>query len=481
MRLFCTILVAMLAAGCGGSGGDLGSLPSGESGGTSLTTAPLRIWVTDAPFPFDFVESASVVIREVQVRDRDRDRWEVVFSGESEIDLVPLSNGVEMLLVEASPPVGVYDEIRMIVDAGEVVLDSDAYVQHDDYVFNTENGRLHFPSGAQTGIKVKVENEVVVQTALSSDLVLDFDLTRNFVFNGPVAHAPGVKRVIFTPVVRAINASTAGSMAVTVWSDNVTPDDTTDDFAIENATFRILDQDANTVATQSTGADGSAVLSVPPATYDVEIEASGHTSASRADVQVFLANLTDLGDIVLVAAGEIGGVVMSDGVMASDDFDDVVVAGATVELRLAGETGAPLATTTTDANGMWRFDDLEAGDYDIAVTATGFSAGALGDVTAELTTPGYTILLEALPRDVTGTVTVPDGVDVTSVTIDVENAAGVTVATTAPDAQGDYTVELVTGDYEIIFDDGTATQTVEVSLVGASPKPTPEVVDVTFE
>lgn len=472
MREFCVFLLVGLTAGCGGT--------VGEPFTSTTLTAQLRIWVTDAPFPFASVESASVVIREVQVRDRDADRWVVVFSGQAEIDLVPLTGGVGMLLVEASPPAGTYDEVRLIVEAGEVVLGPDAVVE-EDYVFSTANGRLHFPSGAQTGLKLKIENLIVVSTQLSADLVLDFDLARNFVFNGPVTNPPGVKRVIFTPTVRAINASTAGSITVTVRSDNVTPGDTLDDFAIQDATVRILDGNANVVATASTGADGRALVSVPPGTYGVSIEASGHASEVLTDVLVVLANLSDLGDLLLAAAGEIAGVVLSDGGTPADDSDDVVVEGATVELRAAGGAGPALATTTTDASGMWRFDDLDVGDYDVTVMATGFGSGALADVVAALMTPGYTILIEALPRDLTGTVSVPEGVDVTSMMIQARNSAGVGVAMALPAADGTYTMTLATGVYEVVFDDGVMTRTIEVTVVGVSPAPEPQVLDVSFE
>jgi hypothetical protein len=481
MREFCVFLLVCLTAGCGGTVGEpFTSTGGGGPGGTPTLTAQLRIWVTDAPFPFASVESASVVIREVQVRDRDADRWVVVFSGQAEIDLVPLTGGVGMLLVEASPPAGTYDEVRLIVEAGEVVLGPDAIVE-EDYVFSTANGRLHFPSGAQTGIKLKIENLIVVSTQVSADLVLDFDLARNFVFNGPVTNPPGVKRVIFTPTVRAINASTAGSITVTVRSDNVTPGDTLDDFAIQDATVRILDGNANVVATASTGADGRALVSVPPGTYGVSIEASGHASEVLTDILVVLANLSDLGDLLLAAAGEIGGVVLSDGGTPADDSDDVVVEGATVELRAAGGAGPALATTTTDASGMWRFDDLDAGDYDVTVMATGFGSGALADVGAALMTPGYTILIEALPRDLTGTVSVPEGVDVTSMMIQARNSAGVSVAMALPAADGTYTMTLATGVYEVVFDDGVMTRTIEVTVVGASPAPEPQVLDLSFE
>jgi len=478
-----TALLLAFAVGAVDCGGTANPTLPGDGGGsgTGTTAAPLRIWVTDAPFPFDLVESASVVIREVRVRDRDRNRWETVFSGRREIDLAPLTNGTEELLVEASPDPGTYDEVRLLVDAGEVVLSPDAVVEDGNRVYNTENGRLHFPSGAQTGIKIGIENAIVVASQLASDLVLDFDLARNFVFNGPATHPAGVKRVLFTPSVRALNASTTGSISVTVYSDNVTPDDPGDDDPIQGATVRVRDDSGVVLVTAETAEDGSATTSVPPGDYSVELEAVGHESRTISDVSVVLANLTNLGVVVLAATGEIGGAVMSDAATADDGTDDVVVAGATVEIRAEGATGDPLATATTDANGVWRFDGLQAGAYDLLASAAGFEPGSLEGVPAAEVTPGYTITLVALTQDVSGTVTVPEGDDVTQIAVSARNSAGVIVADTAPAPDGGYSLTLATGSYEIAFDDGAAPQFFDVTLVGASPAPDPVTLDVTFE
>ena len=89
---------------------------------------------------------------------------------------------------------------------------------------------------------------------------------------------------------------------MTVLSDNQSPGDGTDDVALEGATVRVLEA-GNVVATAGTGADGHAVLSVPPGIYDVEIEADGHALVTLPAVQVTLANLTDLGQVVLAATG----------------------------------------------------------------------------------------------------------------------------------------------------------------------------------
>src|SRR5262245_31467358 len=132
----CGMAVAALAfAGCGGGGG--GSSPGGGGGGGPTT---LRVFVTDAPFPFQYVDSATVTINEVRVHEVGGDAWSTVFTGSKTIDLVPLSNGVAMLLVEAAVPPGTYDMVRLLVDAGTVTLTDDAFVQGDSHTFTTENG-----------------------------------------------------------------------------------------------------------------------------------------------------------------------------------------------------------------------------------------------------------------------------------------------------------------------------------------------------
>src|SRR5262245_7914391 len=112
-----TVLTSACGGGGGGSGGGLGG---GGGGGGASAGQTLRVYVTDGPFPFNYVETATVVIREVRVHERGSDAWSTVFTGSREIDLVPLSNGVSMLLVEAAVPPGTLDVVGLIVESGEV-------------------------------------------------------------------------------------------------------------------------------------------------------------------------------------------------------------------------------------------------------------------------------------------------------------------------------------------------------------------------
>ena len=477
LRSWSAVGVASLVTLLGGCGGGSGGGSGGGGGGGGLQGNTLRVFVTDAPFPFDYVESATVVIEEIRVHEVESDSWTTVFSGSESIDLVPLAGGVEQLLVEADIEPGTYDQVRLIVEAGEVVLSEDAVVQ-DDHVFNTEDGDLFFPSGAQTGIKVHVDNDIVVTTQLSGDLVLDFDLSKNFKFNGPVTHNPGVKRVIFTPSVRATNASVAGSLTLRALSDQLTPGDPSDDLPLAGATVEVFDETADPsvdepIATASTGEDGVATVSVPPGTYQVVVSAASHEPATTGGIVVTLANLTDVGDVVLEATGEITGVVMSNAGTADDTSDDVVVANAQVDVHLAGDA-AVLTTVSTDASGAFQVTGLAAGSYDLFVTADGFQQGSLLGVAATVGGTGHTILLTPLTAEVSGTVVDADAAPVPGVEVTIVNGDGVVVFNTTTGDDGAWATTLPTGEYEITYDDGTP-ETDPLVIVGEDPA-TPVVV-----
>jgi hypothetical protein len=372
-----TLALLLLLAACGG----------GTVGGEAAATSAIRLHVTDAPFPSSYVESASVVIREVRVRSADGG-WNTAFEGFEEIDLVPLTGGVTTLLASIDLPTGTYDQVRLVVDAGRVVLSPDAAVAGDSHVFSSANGGLEFPSGAQTGIQVKVDAPVEVEEGLSADLVLDFDLSRNFVFNGPPEHAPGVRRVLFTPVVRAVNRTTSGRIVVDVRTDA----GASADEPLPGATVTATDLDGAEAAGAVADADGRAVLVLLPGSYEIEIAAPGHEAVTVPSVAVTRGNVTTIPAVTLHGmAVSVGGTVLGDAGTAGDPSDDLPLEGATVSATLEGEA-APAATTTTDASGAWSLQGLAPGTYDVAFDAPGHVATSLlgvvptaGGATADVT------------------------------------------------------------------------------------------------
>ena len=383
---FISIILTLIFYACGSGGG--GSDPVTASGSDSSGT--LRISVTDAPFPFQYVKSASVVIREVWVRHADGGGFEEqMLLPPVEIDLMPLTGGVAEAIVVADIPIGSYDQARLIVDAGTVVLSDNAHVSNG-YTFNTELGNMSFPSATKNGIKVNIDPPVNVVTELSSDLTLDFDLTKSFVFNGPPTHAPGVKRVKFKPVIKAINDSKNGRITVRVLRDNGTPSDSSDDTALAGVTVTALDQTgAEKSSVTATNASGVAWLQLLPDIYDIRIEADEHETVMLEDITVFVANETSIGDVTLaMTQGQISGVVIGDSGTPDDANDDLVLEGVTVTLfEPAGIQ--PVAVdypgqnpVQTDAQGVYKFDGLIPGDHDLKFEKKGFHSQMLTSVKA---------------------------------------------------------------------------------------------------
>lgn len=165
----------------------------------------LIIKVTDAPFPFSSIESATVTINKVEIRKAgdgipDGNPFIVISTEPKTFDLLDLRNGLVEELVNLEIPQGSYDLIRLYVDeAGLKVKDGGEY-------------SVKVPSGQQTGIKLFIEPALNVAGGLTSEVLLDFDLSNSFVMRGNPDSPHGINGFIFKPVVRVVNTSTAGTL-----------------------------------------------------------------------------------------------------------------------------------------------------------------------------------------------------------------------------------------------------------------------------
>ena len=370
-----TLAACLLAAGCGG-----GSLagPSAGTGGAG-DTGVLKVEITDAPFPFKYVESASVEIVEVKVHavgDRRR-KWQTVYEGSKTVDLLPLTGGVSELLAEAKVPNGSYDKIRLIVDAGEVVLSEDAPVRGKSNVFSTENRNLLIPFGRRRGIVIKLDTPIVVGPDAPASVLLDFDLSRNFIFIGSFRkRRGGIRWIIFRPTVRAVVKDATGTITMDVMTDNDTPALLDDDMPLAGATMRALNTDGVEVGAAMSDELGHVELSLPPGTYDLLVEATDHKAATVNTVTVVAGETTAVGEVVLEsipAGGTISIDVLSDNGTPNDDTDDVAIENATVTAfdLFTGEA----FTGTTDAMGHLDLV-LPESIYDVVIDADGHASAA---------------------------------------------------------------------------------------------------------
>ena len=189
--------------------------------GLNADSGRLTVRLTDAPFPYELVDEANVTIFKVDARLAETDdpgdsqtgeadespaeemagpAYITLMEEEVQVNLLTLVNGVTRELAALDVPAGTYDLIRVYVKGVNVVLTDGT--QYD----------LKVPSGAETGIKVFIRPGLVVTGGLSSDLLLDFDVSRSFVAKGNPETPAGINGFNFKPVVKASNMSVAGTL-----------------------------------------------------------------------------------------------------------------------------------------------------------------------------------------------------------------------------------------------------------------------------
>ena len=371
-----------------------------------------------------------------------------------------------------------------------MVLSTDAVSAIGTHTYTYADGKVHFPSAGQSGLKVKFAEPLEVVSQLTTDLELDFDLSKNFVFNGPMDHNPGVKRVIFTPVVRASNVSEGGSILVTVWSDAGTQGDTSDDAALPGAGVSVLDAGGNEVASGSTATDGTYTASgiAIGDGYTVVVTATGHTQPTTPAQSVLPANLTDFGTVLMQGTLEISGYAFTDNATPADATDDDVLPGVSVQLYTAGTTTAVGSPVTTDANGAYVFTSSGPGPFDVGFTLAGFTGVTLTNVPGEIQGTGTSrdATLGALTATLTGTVTdtsVTPAVPMSGILVTVVSTLGfdaTAAGALATDANGQYSLTIPTGTYTVSFDNAGTVKTASTGAVVGATTPPVVTVDMTF-
>ena len=147
------IAVAIIAAGCG------------DDGTSSSQTGSLTVSLTDAPITA--LDKVNITFSEVSAHIDSE--WISVRTEPVTVDLLQWNNGKSITLGTAEVPAGDYTQIRLTIDAADVVSDGTTY---DATV----------PSGAQSGLKLGPG--FTVQQGSSYELVVDFDAGRSLLDHG---------------------------------------------------------------------------------------------------------------------------------------------------------------------------------------------------------------------------------------------------------------------------------------------------------
>lgn len=170
-----------------------------------------KVLITDAPFPFDTVQSVNVYIVSVAVSTQpdtggspNNMNWVTVTEPRRQIDLLALQQGDTALLGAGEIPAGQYKAVRLILDT-----DSSAGIRFTD----SSSALVHWNGAGEQAIHAFVEAAVDVPVG-GADIVIDFDVGRSFHYNDL-----GDGGFNFFPWIRAVNRAATGSIAGTVQRD----------------------------------------------------------------------------------------------------------------------------------------------------------------------------------------------------------------------------------------------------------------------
>ena len=246
------------------------------------TVGYISLKVTDAPFPHSLVSEANITITKVDARlkakdssDIDGSPFQVLYEGEMEINLLELTNGITQSLGETEVPVGTYDLVRVYVKDANVILT-------DSRVFD-----LKIPSGSQSGIKIFLKPELVVNGGLTTELLLDVDVSQSFVATGGLKDVSEITGFNFKPVIKAANLSESGTLAGTVTTlvDELKTN-------LEGAQITVMAADTVNTTTFTDASGQYMVQGLSAGSYEVMAEMEGYQMQSVEEVTIVPGNKT---------------------------------------------------------------------------------------------------------------------------------------------------------------------------------------------
>jgi hypothetical protein len=193
-----------LCLACGKSSDGVGPLVAGNG--------HVIVQLTDAPFPVDSVQSVDVFVMRVDARPADvsdadaatatddasaqSNGWITLAEPNASFNLLSLQNGVTATLGEADIVPGTYRGFRLIIDVSR----SSVTLLNGMTLTSSSSPNIVWPSAAQTGIKIVLNNAVTVLADETTTLLVDFDVGNSFVLRGNSILQNGL---LFKPVVHA--------------------------------------------------------------------------------------------------------------------------------------------------------------------------------------------------------------------------------------------------------------------------------------
>jgi hypothetical protein len=197
---------------------------------TDITpTARLTLELMDAPFPLELVNSTRVSITRIAIHTRagddDSPGYQTIRRRERTLDLLNLRNGVTEGLLDDDVPVGKLVEVRLFVDEAAVTL------------MDGRTVGVILPSDLENGIPAVPSSHIEVAGPGTTELLLDFDLSRSL---APIPRAADevheIRHFLLQPALRVVDRASTGSVSGSVFDNAGTPGSLEDDIPLAAAT-----------------------------------------------------------------------------------------------------------------------------------------------------------------------------------------------------------------------------------------------------
>ena len=229
------------------------------------STGVLTVSLTDAPSTF---EEVNITFSEISAHiDK---AWVTVAGDPTTVNLLEWNNGSSVVLGTAEVPSGHYTQIRLILDAAEVLVDGETHP-------------VTVPSGARTGLKLGPG--FTVEEGSTCELIVDFDAHRFIVQTGPPGNP---NRYLLKPTLRVVPLATTGSVSGTVTNPQHLP-----------LAYAISGTDTVTATAVDTSSGGFRLAFLPGGTYDVAIQDTLGLKLPYDNAQVVPGADTSLGTLTL--------------------------------------------------------------------------------------------------------------------------------------------------------------------------------------
>ncbi|UNY99976.1 DUF4382 domain-containing protein [Zhouia spongiae] len=303
--------------------------------------------LTDAPGDYDAVK---IDVQDVMIQYKEDGPWESIGDINTGVyDLLELTGGVNVVVADNEIPSGVVKHIRLVLGDDNTI------------VVNGEEINLDTPSAQQSGLKLKLNQEL--ETGFAYDFTIDFDADKSIVKAGNSG------KYILKPVLRLSAEVSSGIITGTV-----SPSE------FQSMASVVLDE--KTTISAHTDESGIFMLyGIPGGTHDVMITPdaeSGYAETIIEGVEVVNGEIIDLELIELeeITTGNISGKIMNEGVSVTASVQ------VTIPSEEEGvENTIETISATTGEDGIFTLTSIPPGTYTVTLTPAEGSGLSVKEIT----------------------------------------------------------------------------------------------------